>query len=447
MFLPKKNRFEKGATSIYVVVIASLLFSVITVSFIRIIINETAKTTNDELAQSAYDSALAGVEDTKSAIKKYYECVASNAGDDTENCSNVKKYIEAGFDYADNKTSAEYAKCDSVSLALQRISGENKLEEVLVQESTSNTSENIIQAYTCISIDRTLNDYSASLGSAGSTMRVIQLKAEDPDIVTGIRISWHSDKNAESGSTQYTNKDNFPPVANNNIAIPPTISAQIIQTAESFTLGEFTSKVGDGTNRGTVFLVPSNDGNTHVPQKILLDSNDHSYEREESTINQPQKINCEKKLVEGYKCTASIELPLPVAHNGNTKRNSKTFFLVLSLPYGQPTTSFSIQMCTDTDSVRGDCIDGNGKLSITDFKDAQIAVDATGRANDMYSRVEARIEFNDIYFPYPEFVLQATGNGDESIKKNFYVTENCFKTDENGNIFACNPDDNNSGQN
>ena len=62
--MPKpNNKFKKGATSIYVVVLGTLLFSVITVSFIRIIINEVTKTTNDELAQSAYDSALAGVED------------------------------------------------------------------------------------------------------------------------------------------------------------------------------------------------------------------------------------------------------------------------------------------------------------------------------------------------------------------------------------------------
>ena len=40
--LKMKQKFKKGATSIYVVVISTLLFSVITVSFIRIIISETA---------------------------------------------------------------------------------------------------------------------------------------------------------------------------------------------------------------------------------------------------------------------------------------------------------------------------------------------------------------------------------------------------------------------
>ena len=66
-----KQDFKKGAASMYVVVIAALLFSVLTVSFIRIIVSESLRTANSELAQSAYDSALAGVEDAKTALMKY----------------------------------------------------------------------------------------------------------------------------------------------------------------------------------------------------------------------------------------------------------------------------------------------------------------------------------------------------------------------------------------
>ena len=66
----KSSKAKKGATSIYVVMIATLLFSIITVSFIRAIVSESHRTTDDELAQSAYDSALAGIEDTKTALKK-----------------------------------------------------------------------------------------------------------------------------------------------------------------------------------------------------------------------------------------------------------------------------------------------------------------------------------------------------------------------------------------
>ena len=54
----------------------------------------------------------------------------------------------------------------------------------------------------------------------------------------------------------------------------------------------------------------------------------------------------------------------------------------------------------------------------------------------MYTRVEARVEFRD-NFPYAEFALQATGSGQESIKKNFYVTSNCINTDDPNNIKNC----------
>ena len=137
---------------------------------------------------------------------------------------------------------------------------------------------------------------------------------------------------------------------------------------------------------------------------------------------------------------ASIEIPGPVNGvdgSGNvTERNSNTFFLVLTLPYANPTTDFAVQMCTDRDiERRGDCME-NGNLSIAEFKDAQIAVDSTGRANDMYSRVEARLEFKD-NFPFAEFAIQATSNGDDAIKKNFYVTSNCIDTSDPNNIQSC----------
>ena len=56
---------RKGAASLYVVIFATILFGVITLSFIRIILSESSQTSNDDLSQSAYDSALAGVEDAK----------------------------------------------------------------------------------------------------------------------------------------------------------------------------------------------------------------------------------------------------------------------------------------------------------------------------------------------------------------------------------------------
>ena len=439
--LRPQDKFKKGATSIYVVVIATLLFSVITVSFIRIIINETSKTTGDELAQSAYDSALAGIEDTKTALKKYYECIA--AENNENECKRIRDNIDAGFTASDN-TSATTVNCDSISKALGRIGEHDETEVKIAEKSTP--SESIVQAYTCITIDDTLEDYRATM-SSGSTIAVIPLKTKNPEYITGINIRWYTkeDNNGDFNVNRlnYANND----ASGNNFdkktvdPTPPTLSAQVIQTAGKFTLDQFKNSEGNNTNRGTTFLVPSNNsGSTHLAQSVLRDSNNHDYNRNGS--NQPQKVRCESNeagITDEFACSMSLELPDPIPASGEAKRNAETFFLVLTLPYGGPTTTYSIQLCddgsggnpahADTGGTRGNClIDSNKTPAIAEFKGAQIAVDATGRANDMYSRVEARIEFRDIYFPYPEFAIQATGSDAEAIKKNFYVTDSCLNT-------------------
>ncbi len=435
-----KQKFKQGATSIYVVVISTLLFSVITVSFIRIIISETNRTTSDELAQSAYDSALAGVEDTKTALKSYYECLAAET--DENGCDVIKHYIQEGFRTTDlEPNDPDYGYCDAISQALGRI-GESENKEVIIQEKDSSQNEDdIIQAYTCVTIDDTLADYRATL-SSGNSLRVIPLKTPNPENVTGIQISWYTEDDGVAFSgLNYANQNSFNKLSEGT-PIPPTITAEIIQTGPTYNIDQFNNTENGETNRGTVVLVPARQGTagakTHITKDVLLDSNDHSYDR--STTNVPQKISCEE---EEFACTASFALPNPI---GGGDRNPDTFFLVISLPYGQPTTTFSVQLCQDHDAIPGDC---EGDNAIAEFKGAQIAVDSTGRANDMYSRVEARVEFNDIFFPFPEFAVQATSPGDDAIKKNFYVTSNCFKTNADGSISPCStdPDENDTGEN
>ena len=431
--LKLNQTFKRGATSIYVVVISTLLFSVITVSFIRIVISETSRTTSDELAQSAYDSALAGVEDAKTALKKYYDCIAAENTDTV--CANITSNIEEGFRTANlNPGDDGYDNCDSVAHALGRIQSTEAKEVIIQEKNTSQNPDNIIQAYTCIKIDDSLADYRSTLSSS-NTVRVIPLRTDDVTAVTGVKISWYTEDDGvsfTSGGLNYANQNSFvklsgvPPT-------PPTISAQIIQTATSYTIDDFDTSSGSETNRGTVILVPTRQGTAgaknHITSDVLVLSNNHSYS--ERAANDPQIINCTE---DEFACSTTVAIPDP--KGGVASRNADTFFLILTLPYGQPTTTFSVQLCKDNDSVPGDCRQGSDD-AIADFKGVQISVDSTGRANDMYSRVEARLEFSDPFFPYPEFAIQATGSDEDSIKKNFYVTDNCFRTNPDGTTSPC----------
>jgi hypothetical protein len=62
------------------------------------------------------------------------------------------------------------------------------------------------------------------------------------------------------------------------------------------------------------------------------------------------------------------------------------------------------------------------------FVGVQARVDSTGRANDLFRRVEARIELVDIYFPLPDYSVQANTD----IVKNFWVTFNNWFGNDSG---------------
>ena len=142
-----KPAFRKGAASMYVVVIAALLFGVITIGFIRLIISESLRTTNNELAQSAYNSAIAGIEDAKTALMMYYgECQTASLADSS--CNAVKTYIGRALnpgDGADALTQEE--ECRTVEQALHRDTSSDNNHEVKIEQSTG-AGSNTDQAYT-----------------------------------------------------------------------------------------------------------------------------------------------------------------------------------------------------------------------------------------------------------------------------------------------------------
>ena len=59
---------EKGMVSIIVVMFTSLLLIIISVGFVRLMSQEETQASDNNLSQSAYDSAVSGVEDAKSAL-------------------------------------------------------------------------------------------------------------------------------------------------------------------------------------------------------------------------------------------------------------------------------------------------------------------------------------------------------------------------------------------
>ena len=96
------RKFRKGAASFYIVSFSTLILVIIAASFATVIISEVTRSSNDDLSQSAYDSALVGVEDAKIAFANYQRCIesghtqATSIGDsNTVDCGSMITWMES----------------------------------------------------------------------------------------------------------------------------------------------------------------------------------------------------------------------------------------------------------------------------------------------------------------------------------------------------------------
>lgn len=434
-----RDKFKKGAASFYIVAFSTLILVIIAASFAAIIISEMTRTSNDDLAQSAYDSALAGVEDAKVAFFNYRKCI-EGGGADGDFCDDIIGQIKS-------------PNCDMVGRILGRVDESGG--EVLIQEESSQ-GNNMQQAYTCVKIETELDDYKSSLDSNNAT-KVLKVQFKDgvkADTVNRVRVSWFSD--ADATSYRYNNFDASnsrvvfpgkvaPGTSSLTYAVPPTISFGFVQTGgDTFNYNDFTVvEDGSKTDRGMVYLVPTGSktaaanhggsnyigvcngacddmgGNNVIGAGELVKSND------KVNKNLPYVVYCPEGAGNEFACSATINLPKPIGG----ERNKDTFMVVISLPYGKPNTDFKLEFLCDDGSNCGENIvakdDGTQTISDHAMLDGmQIKVDSTGRANDLYRRVETRLEGVD------DFTLSLMGplelltekETDEGLSKVYSVT-------------------------
>ena len=415
--MTRKNQTKKGAVSLYVVVFFAVIVGVITLGFVRIVISNSIAAVNADLYLSAYDSALAGVEDAKIALLKYHDClsqgeVAGSAASAEGSCPRIIYEMQNGIN---NKT------CDVVQRVLGRDQESEK--EVVIQETQTKealgNSYELSQAYTCVKITEENNDYKTTLSKADD-VRIIPLRTDNLNNVQSIQISWFSQQNRRGNvaTAQYMGSNTL--AVNNDRYAPPVITVDIYQTdnyngAPNFSIGELSANNDNssGTDHAMLVFRPQNgSGTNYVNASSVLD---HSDKHDNSPIN----VNC--NIGSDYACSATVEFPPTFRGTG---RAEATSFLRLTLPYQAPDTDVSISLCKNSNCTES-----------TNFVGVQASIDSTGRANDLYRRIESRIELVDLYYPYPEYTVYLNGSGNV-LSKSFYVTNNCLMSD-NGNASGC----------
>lgn len=367
-----KNYYQKGVVSLFAVILSALLLTILTVGFTALMVQGQRQAMNNDLSQSAHDSALAGVEDAKRVIRA---CQTGNA----TACS-------ALYDQPN----------DCRIVARTGIAGSATDKETIIRSSTgADDGSQFQQAYTCVNIHMDTPDFLVSLQEGVSDM--VPLRASDD--IDQIEIEWFSSDDLPAPTLASPPSGvGLPPVSGWGAAAPPLLRVQLISPGETFHVDD---TLNSSAASRTVFLRPTSPLGTGPAPVILLEGYARATDGT-SHSNAPYAVTCSVLPIGGggYACKAVLDL----ANIEISREASKNAFLRLQTFYSTGETSTRVTLKRD----------GNPVI----FKGGQPSVDATGRANDLFRRVEARLETGSTFI-YPNYAADIENN----ICKDFSITE------------------------
>jgi Tfp pilus assembly protein PilX len=389
---------QAGAVSLFVVIFFMLLVTVVTVSFLRLMIHDQQQANNNDLSQSAYDSAQAGVEDAKRALLEYQKNCSNNPG----NCAALA-------------TALNTSECNT---ALNGISGtgapgpNGSTGEIKVQQSQNGSDAALDQAYTCVTINLQTQDYIGTLPANQSVL--VPLSAASA--FDRVQLQWFSNEDVSSSGSgsavSLTGVAAGQPLITQGqwpVNRPSLMRAQLMQYANTFNLSSFDTVSGSQSNAATLFLYPTSQPGIGPRSFTAYDQrkpNPATDPTPKDSATTPLPISCVSSLsAGGYACTA--ELVLPQAIGGAANNSDRHAFLRLVSFYNA--SHFRATLWN------GPVGAGNTPVS---FDGVQPEIDSTGRANDVFRRVQSRVDLFDTTFPYPEATIDVTGN----FCKDFAVT-------------------------
>lgn len=226
----KARKDQNGAVSLFVVVFTALLVTIVTISFVQVMLRNQQEATVADISQSAYDSALAGVEDAKRVL-------ASKAAFDGTKCNSVKRALTPTID-------------------------QNDMTETKIQQSIG--ANGFEQAYTCVKIDPTPKDLLIDLSKDKSTL--LPLTTVGGAQFDTIKLTWRLRENNDETTQTATFPDvptpNAPPKLPRGgdqwgSTVPALLRSQLIQYDDQINLDQFNSTVdGPSEFARTKFLYP-----------------------------------------------------------------------------------------------------------------------------------------------------------------------------------------------
>lgn len=365
----------RGGVSMFIVVVTTTLIALITASFLRLQVRDQQMASTQDLSQSSYDSAQAGVEDAKRFMDRYYrDCSIANR--DSANCKKISDALSKSLD-----------SCNALGGFVGATSGETQI------QSSSGGGSDLNQAYTCLKIKKNSPDFLGE--TSNDQARTIPLRGVSP--FNKVRISWHTKRNGSNNEA--ITLDSTPSPRLKKVGDwgnrPAVIKAQFYGYRNGGSLDDLNTNFSDdghGIDEQIYYPIGSSVSSF---TRVKLPNNKRSGS---NITNQVTPVVCNNNFNSVYACSLEVVI-------GSDINSAKVeSYLRLTPLYKQ--AEFKIELMKDD--------------KVIDFDGVQPIVDSTGRANDQFRRVESRLEMAGNDLPLPDFAVQQEGN--TPLCKNFYVT-------------------------
>lgn len=381
-----KNR-ESGAVSMLSVTFFMILLSVLTVSFVRVVVRETGQTRDNELSASALAAAQAGIEDAKRLLI-YCE---NNSGDPTvkANCDAALKSIEAN-------------DCDAV---LNRFGGTSS-DSMIQKINDRGVDEGLVddaggqQRYSCLQIQRDTENVVKGLEEGASVIIPLKLKKNGSGAASnlpGLRLMWHDlndDVTGAGGSAaglQNSPQDLLAYGDWRSSSKPAVLRLEVVAVPH----GTFTF---DGLTKNYTRAV------TLVPTKTSGANRNRLQGTDGITLNNYEPLETPKinNSVPQPRVDAKCDVDGMIPRTGNTPSKYACAVVFGMLGSGGAGNGFNL---ADFDYyLRIQAIYKSTEIELSLENDAylfdgvQPRVDVTGRTNDVFRRIQAYVSPNDGVF-------------------------------------------------
>ena len=350
---------QSGAVSLFAVIFGAMLLTIVTIGFMRLMLMDQRQASDNDLSQSAYDAALAGIEDAKRVVRAAQTGNMQAAG------------VLSGP-----------INCNMV--AASGVVGGSTSGETIIQTG-SGAGKKFDQAYTCVKIAMQSQDFIYK--AIEDKSQLISLRAVSS--FNKIVIEWYrrddeSNLNAANAvNTEISTTGELPTKDKWNSNTPPLVRAQVISPGSTFNLATL------DTTGVTSFLRPNVLRSDVVSQSGTVVSgkpSDHPRATDGNEHNNGTNIvSCSKtfRFSGEYSCKAVIDVD-------EVPAGSESAFLRLVSIYKGGSIKVSLQKSDGT---------------TVNFDGVQPIVDSTGRASNLFRRVEARLQIGDD-FAYPDNAVE-----------------------------------------